>query len=64
MFYTKQLVISLFKDLQGKEMDKERKAKVFKGYLNLLGFWMLVSKLESNVNYRHLERAIIICHSW
>lgn len=38
MFYAKQLVISLFKDLQGKEVDKERKPKAFKGYLSLLGF--------------------------
>lgn len=25
---------------------------------------MFMSKLKSNINYRHLERAIIICHSW
>lgn len=66
MFYGEQLVISLIylETCRVKKQGEEKKAKASKGFPHLLGFWIFMSKLKSNINYRHLERAIIICHSW
>lgn len=65
MFYGEQLVISLIylKTCRVKKQGEEKKARASEGFPHFLGFCMFMSKLKSNINYRHLEKAIIICHS-
>lgn len=66
MFYREQLVISLiyWKTCRVSKQGEEMKFKATGGFPHLLCSWMFMSKFKSNINYRHLERAIIICHSW
>lgn len=66
MFYRQQLVISLiyWKTCRVNKQGEEKKSKASGGSPHLQCSWVFMSKFKSNINYRHLERTIIICHSW
>lgn len=66
MFYRQRLVTSsiYWKTCRVNKQGGEKKSKASGFFPHLLGSWMFMSKFKSTINYRHLERAIIICHSW